>query len=290
VVQPVRGNEVLNVAELSDDDGAGPVTVVRRDDLVDGITTVTLARPERLNTLTVDLVTDLHAVLAEIDADPAVRVVILTGEGRAFCAGLELNGFGDDDRVDREGPMTSTFGRQRDIAALVQRIRALRQPVIAAVNGAAAGGGLALVCAADIRIAARSAVFAVSFIRAGYSACDIGVSWMLPRLVGVGAAHELMLTGRKFDAEEARAIGLLSQLVDDDVHAVAVAKAREVIANPPLSVELTKAGMWRAVEMPTFDLAIDFENRQQMVAAFTEDQSEATAAFLAKRPPVYRHR
>lgn len=267
------------------------MSVVQRQDRPDGITVVTLDRPERLNTVTVDLVAELSAVLRAIDADSSVRVVVLTGAGRAFCAGLELRGYGDDDRVEREGPMWSTYGRQQDIAAVVQLIRDLRQPVIAAVNGAAAGAGLALVCAADVRIASTDAIFAVSFITAGYSACDIGLSWMLPRLVGVGRAHELMLTGRRFDADEAYRIGLLVELTAPGaVVDAAIAKAEQILLNAPLSVELTKTGMWAAVETATFDLAIEFENRQQMVASFTDDRAEATAAFLEKRPPVYRRR
>ncbi|WCT06047.1 enoyl-CoA hydratase/isomerase family protein [Rhodococcus qingshengii] len=264
---------------------------MERQDREDGIAILTLNRPDRLNALDVSLVAELHAALDRIEGEDNVRVVILTGAGRAFCAGLDLNGYGDDDRVEREGLMISTFGRQRDIAGLVQRIRRLRTPVIAAVNGAAAGGGLALVCAADVRVATTDSVFAVSFIRAGYSACDIGVSWMLPRLVGVARAHELMLTGRRFEAAEAREIGLVTQLVDPGtVIDAALGTAEQILMNPPLSVELTKVGMWAAVETPSFDVCVEFENRQQMVAALTEDCAEATAAFLSKRAPMYSRR
>jgi enoyl-CoA hydratase/carnithine racemase len=263
---------------------------VRRHDQ-DGVAIVTLDRPDRLNALDVTMVWSLHDVLTEIDADRSVRVAVLTGAGRGFCAGLDLQGFGDDERAEHEGEMGATFGRQRDIAALAQRIRNLRQPVIAAVNGAAAGGGLALVCAADVRIATESAVFAVGFIRAGFSACDIGISWMLPRLVGVGAAHELMLTGRRFDSAEASRIGLVARVVPDGaVLDAALETAAQIQLNPPLSIELTKVGMWAAVETPSFDLSIAFENRQQMVSHFTEDRAEATEAFLKKRQPVYRRR
>lgn len=267
------------------------MSTVEREDREGGIVILTLNRPDRLNTLDVTLVSELHAALTLIEKDESVRVVILTGAGKAFCAGLDLNGYGDDDRVEREGPMISTFGRQRDIASLVQRIRKLRPPVIAAVNGAAAGGGLALVCAADMRLASTDAVFAVSFIRAGYSACDIGVSWLLPRLVGVAPAHELMLTGRRFDALEANRIGLVTRLTEPGALLdSALTAAGQILLNPPLSVELTKVGMWAAVETPSFDVSVEFENRQQMVTAFTEDRAEATAAFLSKRTPTYSRR
>lgn len=255
------------------------------------VTIVELDRPDALNTLNVDMVRELTATLDEIDQDPHCRVLILTGAGRAFCAGLDLNGFGDDDLVEQRGPMVSMFERQRDIAGLAERLHRLRQPVIAAVNGAAAGGGLALVCASDIRIGSESSIYAVGFIRAGFSACDIGVSWLLPRLVGAGRAHELMLTGRRFTAAEAREYGLLVDVTPpDELLAKAMEIAHSILANPPVSVELTKVGMWAAVESTSFANSVEFENRQQMVAAMTEDRHEATAAFLEKRPPIYFRR
>lgn len=260
-----------------------PVTTVR-----DGaITTVTLNRPHVLNAMNQSLVRTLSATLDEVAADRSCRVVVLTGAGRAFCAGLDLTGYSPED----DWAMATTFDRQREIARLAVQLRELPQPVIAAVNGPAAGGGLALVCASDVRLAARSASFSVAFIRAGFSGCDIGVSWLLPRLMGAGRAHELMLTGRRFAADEALAGGLLSRVVlDEDVMSAARETAEQIVSNPPLSVELTKAGMWIALETPSFRAAVEFENRQQMVAAMTEDRCEATAAFLAKRAPSYRRR
>ncbi|WP_068401834.1 enoyl-CoA hydratase/isomerase family protein [Kribbia dieselivorans] len=267
---------------------AAPVTVQRSER---GVATITLNRPDAMNTLNADLVRALLDTFAEIGADRSIRVVVLTGAGRAFCAGLDLNGYGDDPRADDQGLMLGTFARQREIVSVAQAIRALPQPVIAAVNGAAAGGGLALVCAADIRIAVSTAVFAVGFIRAGFSACDIGVSWLLPRIMGAGRAHELMLTGRRFEAAEALAGGLLSRVVEPGVLAGAVDETvGHILANPPASVELTKAGMWIALETPAWNTSIEFENRQQMITAMTEDRREATASFLERRPPVYQHR
>lgn len=252
---------------------------------------MTLERPAALNTLNRDLVQDLTFALDAIDSDLDCRVVVLTGAGRAFCAGLDLNGYGAEELVETQGAVQAQLTMQREIAGLAQRLHTLRVPVIAAVNGPAAGGGLALVCASDIRIAAPSAVFAVSFIRAGYSACDIGVSWLLPRIIGAGRAHELMLTGRRFDADEAERVGLVTEVVPaEDLLAAALAKADEILLNPPLSVELTKQGMWLALETPGFDAAVEFENRQQVFTAFTDDRAEATAAFLEKRRPAYRRR
>lgn len=259
--------------------------------LGDGVTLLTLNRPERRNALNADLVADLAAALDAVHRDPACRVVVLTGAGGTFCAGLDLAGYGDDDLVAEQGAVRRTLARQVEIADLARRLHHLRQPAIAAVNGAAAGGGLALVLASDIRIAVPEAVFAVSFIRAGYSACDIGTSWLLPRLVGAARAHELMLTGRRFDAAEALRYGLLTEVVDpDSLLAAAGTEAALICQNPPLSVELTKQGMWTALETPSFDASVEFENRQQVLTAFTEDQREATRAFLEKRSPSYRYR
>ncbi len=256
-----------------------------------GIRLLTLSRSERLNTLDVHLVAALSQALDEVAADRTCRVVVLTGSGRAFCAGLDLNGYGDPEREERLGEPLASLDRQREIAELTRRLHALRQPVIAAVNGPAAGGGLALVCASDIRLAAPSAIFAVSFIRAGYSACDLGVSWLLPRIVGAGRAHELMLTGRRFDAREAERIGLVLDVVPaDELIGAALDKAEEIMLNPPASVELTKEGMWLALETPTLGMTIELENRQQVITAMTADQGEASRAFLEKRAPHYRWR
>lgn len=254
----------------------------------EGVTLLTLNRPDRLNAMDAPMVRELSAELDRLRADRSCRVVVLTGAGRAFCAGLDLQGY-DDGRP--AGDALATLDRQREIAHLTEQLHALPQPVIAAVNGAAAGGGLALVCASDIRIAATGAVFKVSFITAGFSACDIGVSWLLPRLVGAGNAHELMLTGRRFDADEAQRIGLLVRTTaPEDLLGAAFASAEQVLANAPAQVELTKQGMWLALELPSLQAAIELENRQQVITALTRDQQEATAAFLEKRAPAFERR
>ena len=268
------------------------MATVLLDTVSDGVVQLTLNRPESLNTLNADVVGELAAVLDVIERDQRCHLVVLTGAGRAFCSGLDLKAaYGDDDLVTSQGALRRMLTRQVEIANLARRLHHLRQPVIAAVNGPAAGGGLALVLASDIRSAADDAVFAVSFIRAGYSACDIGTSWLLPRIVGAGRAHELMLTGRRFGADEALRIGLLTDVTaSQDLLATAYTKAAEIALNPPLSVELTKQGMWTALETPSFDASVDFENRQQVVIAFSADQQEATRAFLEKRPPNYNYR
>jgi len=180
---------------------------------------------------------------------------------------------------------------QRAIAGLVQQIRRLPQPVIAAVNGPAAGGGLALVCASDIRIASSTAVFSTSFIRIGVTGCDIGTSWLLPRLVGAARAHELMLTSRRFDAAEALRIGLVTSVVEPgELPGSVEATVDALLGAPPLSLSLTTQGMWLALEIPSFDAAVELENRQQVLTAATADADEAMAAYRERRDPDYRNR
>jgi enoyl-CoA hydratase len=256
----------------------------------DGVLRIELNRPDRLNAMTAGMVEQLHAALTEAETDPRCRIVVLTGAGRGFCAGLDLDGYGvPSGALEDEGPIHRGLRTQRHIATLMQRIRRLPQPVIAQVNGAAAGGGLALVLAADLRLAALDAVFAVSFMRVGFSACDMGTSWMLPQLVGAGRAHELMMTARRFDAEEALRIGLLADAVPAADLAARVDRAvDDLLAMPPLSLSLTKQAMWLALEIPSFDAAVELENRQQVLTAATADQQEAMAAFRERRPPANR--
>jgi enoyl-CoA hydratase/carnithine racemase len=270
--------------------------MTRADELVirseprPGVAALTLSRPDKLNALTWPLVDALHAQLRDIAADLSCRVVVLTGAGRGFCAGLDLGGFGDVPGAENLGEVQRTWLVQRSIAALVQQIRRLPQPVIAAVNGPAAGGGLALVCASDIRLASASAVFATSFIRIGVTGCDIGTSWLLPRLVGAGRAHELMLTSRRFDAAEALAMGLVTEVAEPEALAGQVEATIDALLRvPPLSLQLTKQGMWLALEIPSFDAAVELENRQQVLASATSDAREAGAAYRQDRPPSYRN-
>ena len=259
-----------------------------------GVVRIELRRPDRLNAMTTGMVEELHQALAGAGADPDCRVVVLTGAGRGFCAGLDLGGYGDpavSAGSPGTGPVHHGLGTQRHIAGLVQRIRRLPQPVIAAVNGPAAGGGLALVLASDLRLAATSAVFAVSFIKVGFSGCDIGTSWLLPRLIGAGRAHELMMTARRFDADEALRIGLLADaVVPGELESRVDRAIDDLLAAPPLSLAMTKQGMWLALEMPSFDAAVEFENRQQVLTMLTDDQTEAMRAYRERTPPAYHGR
>lgn len=258
-----------------------------------GIRLMTLDRPERLNAMNAALIEGLHLRIAELRSDDDARVVVLTGAGRGFCSGLDL--FETPPVADRtregRGAVQRGMDLQQRIAALVPALRDLRIPVIAAVNGPAAGGGLALALASDVRIAATAARFNVAFVRIGLSGCDIGVSWLLPRWIGASRAFELMLTGRIVESDEAERIGLVSRVVPDaELLDEALATARLICANSPTGVWMTKEVMWSQLEVSSLHAGIDLENRTQILTSFTEDMSEAASAFLQGRPPTFRNR
>lgn len=241
---------------------------------------LTLSRPAKLNALNSPLVEQLHAHLRAISADMTCRVVVLSGAGRGFCAGYDLDGYGVPAGTEHLDTVQRNWQIQRHIASLAQEIRRLPQPVVAAVNGPAAGGGLALVCASDVRVAASTATFSTSFIRTGASGCDIGTSWLLPRLVGAARAHELMLTSRRVLAEEALAIGLVTDVVDpDELEERVDTVVDDLLAAHPLALPLTKQAMWLALEIPSFDAAVELENRQQVLTTMVTDPFDLRAAY-----------
>ena len=181
----------------------------------DKVAVLTLNRPDQLNAVNAELIAGMHGALAELGAERSVRAIVLTGAGRAFSAGVDLNGFGEPEGSEGLTGRRMGFAVQTEMSRLILRMRDTPQPVIAAVNGPAAGMGLALSLASDLRYAARSAVFRAAFMNLGLSNCDMGTSWLLPRLVGASRAHEMMLTMRKVGAEEAERIGLVAAVVDD---------------------------------------------------------------------------
>jgi enoyl-CoA hydratase len=269
-------------------DGAGckpdPEPQVRLEHPEPGIALLRLCRPRPLNALTDDMVAEIGRLLDTVNADPQVRVLILTGEGRGFCAGFDLSLAAVAPHSAELGETTAWMLRQEAFAGLVTRLRALRQPVIAAVNGPANGAGLGLALAAEIRIAARSASFNAAFVKVGMSSCDIGVSWLLPRCVGLSRAFEIMLTGRMVDAAEAERIGLVSVLVNDDqLLPRAMETARLIAANSAFGVWMTKRGTWANAEAGSLQAAIELENRTQILARTTGDLQRAAEALLARR-------
>jgi enoyl-CoA hydratase len=251
----------------------------------DGITQLTLNRPDRLNAMNYALISELHAALDAMASDRACRVIVLTGAGRGFCAGLDLTEGASPPEAKGLGRAQAGMAVQKMIAGLVPKMRAMPQPIIAAVNGAASGGGLALALASDVRIAAPTARFNVAFVRIGLSGCDIGVSWLLPRLVGASRAFELLLTGRFVDAAEADRIGLVSRVSEEGQSvALALQTAELIVGNSPFGVRMTKEVMWSQLEIGSLQAGIDLENRTQVLSSFTGDLTEAMQAFVEKRP------
>lgn len=265
--------------------------LVAIDHPADGVARLTLNRPDRLNALTRELVDDMHAALDAVDADHSCRAVILTGAGKGFCAGLDLNGFGTIPGTEDFGRPQQGMAVQQHIAEVVHHLRAVRQPVIAAINGAAAGGGLAWALACDIRYGAESAKYGTAFIRLGISGCDMGVSWLLPRLIGASRAWELILTGRVVDAAEADRLGIVSRTVPDaDLMDTVLGVASEICANSPFGTWMTKEVLWSNLEIPSLAAGIDIENRNQIMTSMTEDSREAMQSFLARRPVSWKNR
>lgn len=255
------------------------------------IAVLTINRPRRGNSLDSQTLAELHRVLDDFNGDPALRAVVLTGSDSVFCAGADIKAepqdFTDHDATpyaSLQGSVCSavamTMSAQELMASAFEKIHRLRQPVIAAVNGAAVGGGFALALACDIRYAVPHASFGAVFIRHGVSACDMGTSYHLPRLIGASRAAELMLTGRVFDACEAASIGLVLDIVDAATLVdEAVAKAREIACHSPLAVWMTKETMWQTVDAPSLRHALDIENRTQVLCTSTGDLASSFAAY-----------
>jgi enoyl-CoA hydratase len=252
---------------------------------------VTLNRPERLNALNTQLVDDLLDYFQSLYMDHSVRVVVVRGAGRAFCAGLDLKeSSAAGSRGERRGPVAGLMS-QRRISEIVMRMRRAPQPIISLVHGPACGGGFAIALASDVRIAGQSARMNAAFIRIGLSACDIGVSYFLPRLVGVSVASELMLTGRFIQAERALRVGLVSEVVADDaLVAAAQPYIDEMLATSPIGLRLTKECLNMSVDAGSLEAAVAMEDRNQILASQSDDFREGISAFLEKRPPSYHNR
>lgn len=250
---------------------------------------VTLNRPDRLNALTPRLIEEMEHVVRAVDLDPRLRAVILTGAGRGFCSGLDMQGADSPPPGAEDVSRTvGGFMGQDQIATLNEHIHRSRKPWIAAVNGPCVGGGFAIALACDIRVAAESATFGAVFLKIGVSNCDMGTSYFLPRFVGASRAAELLLTARTFGAEEAAAMGLIVDVVaDGSVVDRALETARLIRENAPFGTWMTKETMWQTLDAPSLRHAIDIENRTQIMCSATGEVAEAMRAFGEKRPPVW---
>jgi len=259
------------------------VTVLVRETPSEGVLLLRLNRPERLNALDEILVAELLQTCTTIASARDVRVVILTGAGRGFCSGLDVRDFGPS-MLEATDTASDRLRFQEMMASLPQAIRALPQPVIAAVNGPAVGGGLALCLASDVRICAASASFGNAAILLGLSGAEMGMSYYLPRIVGLSVAADWMLTGRTVSAEEAYQRGLVTELVDDD-HLLdrALELASSIAAHPPLAVELTKRALQVNTDAPNLLAAMELENRNQLITYATEEAATARQRWSARK-------
>lgn len=262
-----------------------PTVAVTRP--IDGVVLATLDRPARLNAITVAMFEELERLARDLEADRSVRVLVLTGAGRGFCAGYDLA------EAEELPHLSSTemLDRQETGIRAFAGLRSLGVPVIAAVNGPAAGGGLSLALAADIRLAAPEATFTGAFVRIGLSAGDLGASWLLPRLVGPAHAADIAFTGRTVAADEAASMRLVNRVVRDrPVLDAALELAAQIAAQAPAGVRLSKRALQANLEVPSYAAALELENRGQTLLTRTDDMAEALAAFLAKRSPEFRNR
>ena len=246
------------------------------------VASVTLDRPGKLNALNALMAAELHAVLGDISNEHDVRVVILTGAGRGFCSGADVN------ELLEGSPPSSHFPPESSLTALSSRIRHNAQPVIAAVNGVAAGAGLSIALACDIRLASEEATFSCLFVKRSL-APDAGASYTLPRLVGLGVALEMALTGNIYDANWALQSGLVNRVVPADrLMDEAMNLALEIASNPPLCVRSTRELLYENEE----ELAGALKRESEVNAALgdSEDAVEAVRSFIEKRRPVYKGR
>jgi enoyl-CoA hydratase/carnithine racemase len=250
-----------------------------------GIVVVTLDRPDRYNAMTNTMFLELERLAWGLETEDDCRVVILTGRGKAFCSGYDL---ADADELPSLGAM-GMLDQQERAARALSAVRGLRVPVIAAVNGPAAGGGLALALAADIRLASPTAKFNAAFVRIGLSAGDLGTSWLLTRLIGPAKTSEICFTGRVVGAPEADELGLVNS-VADDVMAEAIELAGAIVMNSPGGVQLSKRALQANLETGSYAAALELENRGQALLTRSPDMGEALAAFKEKRPPVFHGR
>jgi enoyl-CoA hydratase len=253
------------------------------------VSVITLNRPERMNALSFDTVVPLREAIDRVAGDADTWVAILTGAGRGFCSGLDLEDHGVPPGI--EGlPMSRIATRAMAIfAELVPAMRNMPQPLIAAVNGAAYGGGLCLAVGADIRVAAASARFCGAGVRNGLTGTELGVSWILPRLIGASRAFELILTGRELDAAEAERMGLVSRVVaDDSLLETALVLAEQICELSPHGVAMTKRVLWANLETGSLAAGIDLESRNQLLVRMTtQNLDEAIRARREGRKPRY---
>ncbi|WP_077032920.1 enoyl-CoA hydratase/isomerase family protein [Pelomonas sp. KK5] len=250
---------------------------------------LTLNRPERLNALDPALIAALKDYFVGLHARSPERVVVLRGAGASFCAGLDLKAMQADGGAGRD--VSEMLESQKNVRDIMLAMRRCPQPIISLVQGAASGGGFALALASDIRLATPDARMNAAFIRIGLSACDVGLSYFLPRMVGASVAAEYMLTGRFIDAPRAAALGLVSRVGPlAEIEAQAREMAEDMLRATPLGLRLSKEALGLAIDAPSMEAAIAMEDRNQVLCLQGPDFAEGVAAFLERRRPRYAGR
>jgi enoyl-CoA hydratase/carnithine racemase len=262
-----------------------PRTFRYRHDSETGVATVTLDRPERLNALTFDVYAELRDTFRSLDTEPGVRAIVITGSGRAFCSGGDVEDIiGPLFERDYEGLLDFT----RLTCDLILRIRRCRRPVIAALNGTVAGAGAVIASACDVRVASESAKIAFLFTKVGLSGADMGSAWLLPRIVGLGRASELLFTGDFIDAREAHRIGLYNRVVPaEELETEALALAEKLARGPSFALEITKDALNREAAMD-LESALEAEAQAQAACMLSLNFREAYEAFREKRETRFR--
>jgi enoyl-CoA hydratase/carnithine racemase len=247
---------------------------------------LTLNRPAQLNAVTPEMIGELTDYFSALHQRPTTRVVILRGNGREFCAGAELGS--DAFAVPGKGRPQRQLKMQQNYSGVIRLMRSCPQPIIGLVHGAACGAGFSLLLACDVRFAAPDARMNAAYIRVGVGGCDMGSGYLLPRLIGLSIASELLLTGRFLEAERARAVGLISDIVPpDDLLAKGLELASAMLRTSPMGLRMTKQALNTLIDAQSLDAALMLEDRQQVLLLETQDHAEAVAAFRERRDPTY---
>ena len=253
----------------------------------DGVALLTFTRPETLNSLTFEIYADLERLFLEARSDARVKVIVLTGQGKGFCSGGNVE---DIIGVLLQRDLADTLAFTRMTGAVVEHMRRLEKPILAAVNGIAAGAGSILALASDLRVVAQSATFAFLFTKVGLTGADMGAAYLLPRLIGMGRATELLLLGDKVDADRALHYGLANKVVPDgELMTATMEWARRLARGPGLALGLTKRLLVNEAHMD-LSAAIEQEAQAQALMLKGEDHREFHRAWMEKRPPRFTGR
>src|SRR5260221_14339427 len=253
---------------------------------LDAIEVLSLDRPDALNAVTPAMADELIAYFSGLHERLTTRIVLFRGNGRAFCAGAEL---GSDAFIGPgKGRPQRQLVMQQRYSRIIRLMRSCTQPIVALLHGAACGAGFSLLLASDVRFATPAARMNAAYIRVGVGGCDMGSGYLLPRLIGLSVASELLLTGRFLDADRAKAVGLVSDVVaDDKLLETGLAFAAEMTRASPMGLRLTKQTLNSQIDAPRIDTRLIIKDRQQVILLETSDHQEAVAAFLERRDPTY---